>query len=68
MEVMCQEKLLTDKSINLPDALIGKQDLNEIQGAMDEHLAKILAEQEGSRTTTHELDIQLANARMEVNT
>ena len=49
-EVICQVKLLADKSTNLPDALIGRQDLNEMQGAMDEGLIKLLAEQERSRS------------------
>ena len=41
-------KLLIDKSINLPDTLISKKDLNEMQGAMDKPLANMIADQEYS--------------------
>ena len=39
-----------------------------MQGAMGERLAKMLAEQEGSRSVMRQLEIQLANTRVELNT
>ena len=57
-----------DKSTNLPDALIGKWDLNKMQGTMNKRLDKLLAEQEHSWCAIHQLEIQSANAKVEVTT
>ena len=67
IEIIYQVKLLTDKSTNLLDALIGNKNLNKMQGTMDEHLAKLLAEQK-CRSVMCQLEIQLANTRVEVMT
>ena len=39
-----------------------------MQGTMEEHLAKLLAKQECSRPAMHQLEIQLANTRVEITT
>ena len=59
-DVMHQVKLFTGKSTYLFDALIGKQDLNDIQGAIDQQLTKMLAHQEYSMFTMQQLEIQQA--------
>ena len=64
IDFMYQVKQLTDKSNNLFGALISKPDHNKMQNTLDEQLSKILANQEGSRSTMHQLEIQLSNTRL----
>ena len=67
-EIIFQANLLADKSTNLPNALISKQNCNEMQGTIDKCLAKLLSEQECNKSAMHQLEIQLGNTRVGVTT